>query len=49
MEGSTVKQIIVGMVSRELQAPEPGTRVRFPLIQGKAKRKLRINNEDLWL
>lgn len=47
MEGSTVKQIIIGLVSRELQAPESGTRVSFPLIKGKAKRKLRITNEEI--
>ena len=47
MEGSTVKQIIVGLVSRELQASQSGTRVPFPLIRGKAKRKLRITNEEI--
>jgi hypothetical protein len=47
IEGSTVKHIIVGLVSRELQASDSGTRVSFPLIAGKAKRKLRITNEEI--
>lgn len=46
-EGSTVKQIIVGLVGRELQTPQSGTRLQFPLIKGKAKRKLRITSEEI--
>lgn len=46
-EGSTVKQIIVDLLSRELQASDSGTRVSFPLIAGKARRKLRITSQEI--
>lgn len=46
LEGSTVKQIIVTLVTRDLQAPA-GARVRFPLIKGKSRRKLKITNEEI--
>ena len=47
IEGSTVKQIIVGLVDRELQEPGTGKRVQFPIIRGKTKSKLRITNEEI--
>jgi hypothetical protein len=47
IEGSTARDIIVGLVRRELQASQSGTRVRFPLIKGKGKKKLRITSEQI--
>ncbi|MEX2303748.1 MAG: hypothetical protein WD733_22585 [Bryobacterales bacterium] len=50
-EGSSIKQIIVGLIDRELRASGSKTAASlprpFPLIKGKAKRTLRITNQEI--
>ena len=47
LDGSTVKQAILTLVTRELDAEAPRTRVRFPIIHGKENRILNLTNEQI--
>jgi hypothetical protein len=47
LRGSSIERFIVDLIGRGLQASGSGTRVLFPLIKAKAKRKLRMTNKEI--
>ena len=47
LEGSTVKSIVLKLVSRELDGGKQAVRTEFPLIRGKESRKLNLTNAEI--
>jgi hypothetical protein len=47
LQGCTVKEIIVRLVTRELQGDSPRRHTTFPLIRGKESRRLDLTNEEI--
>jgi hypothetical protein len=47
LEGSTVKEILVKLVQRELAVTDGKHTTRFPLIRGKETRSLNLTNKEI--
>jgi hypothetical protein len=47
LAGQPVKEVILDGVRRVLEEQPPRRRVKFPLIQAKEKRKLRLTNAQI--